>query len=172
MQEASDVIRMARLLEADRKELAECGPYFCISHRFWKPGTICTPGEMIAEVRLFHRNRRISLPLSLRLMLIFDYLARHQHLGQCAAQIAVGLSGDPFAKRHGAYATSKRTVRRRIARTAVKQQIIRLRAALRIAFREAGLNLNPNRVVIAEKTVTNEVRYCLKACVSWEHFQI
>jgi len=93
MQETSEIIRMTRLLAVERRQLVARGSYFCIYHRFWKRGTICTPGEMIAEVRLFHRSRRISVPLSLRLMLLFDYLARHQHLGQSAAQIAAGLSG-------------------------------------------------------------------------------
>ncbi len=60
-------------------------------------------------------------------------------------------------------------MRREIARTAVKQQIIRLRTALQRALQKTGLNLTPHRIVIAEKTVMNEVRYRLKASVVWEH---
>jgi len=78
--EFEPIIHGVRLLAAERAELSESGPRFVIVHHFWQPGTLCTPGEMIVEIRLVHRTREISIPLSLRLMLLFDYLARHKHL--------------------------------------------------------------------------------------------
>jgi hypothetical protein len=164
------ILRAVDLMAAERAALTTHGPRFCIHHRFWQPETICTPGEMIAEICLLHRTREISLPLPSRLMLLFDYLARHRHVGQCAAQIAAGLSVDPFSRRHGAYAKAGANLIRGVSRTAVKQQVMRLRSGLGRAFRKAGISLDPRRVVLSERTATNEIRYRLKANVSWEHF--
>jgi len=159
------------LLALERADLLKGGPRFCIHHRFWQPETICTPGEMIAEIRLQHRAREISVPLSSRLMILFDYLARHRHLGQCAEHIAAGLTVDPFSRRHGAYAKTSLKLNKGVSRTAVKQQVMRLRAGLRRAFRKAGLSLDPRRVLVSETTTTNETRYRLRASVSWEHLE-
>jgi hypothetical protein len=169
--EFGPVIRGVKLLVAERARLSKSGPQFLIIHQFRKPETVCTPGEVIADILFLHRTKRISLPLSLRLMLVFDYLGRCRHLGQNAGQIAAGLSIDPFTRRHGAYAGARLTLSRKVSRRAVKQQIIRLRAALRQAFQKAGLSFDPRRVLISEESATNEVRYRLKASVNWEHLE-
>lgn len=168
--EYEPIIRAVKLLAAERAELSS-GPRFLILHRFWQRGTICTPGEAITEIRLLHRTRQLPVPLSLRLLLLFDYLARHKRLGQNAGQIAAGMSADPFTQQHGDYARAKSSLRRRVSRTAVKEQIMRLRAGFRRAFREAGVTLDPARVLVSDETITNEVRYRLKASVSWEHWE-
>lgn len=169
--EFAPIIRGLKLLVAERAQLAAGGPHFSILHRFWRRGTICTPGEAIAEVRFLHRRKQIAVPLSLRLMLLFEYLARHNRLGQNAGQIAAGMSDDPFMQRHGDYARAKSSLRRRVSRTAVKTQIMRLRAGLRRAFQKAGLSLDPCRVLTSEETTSNEVRYRLRASVDWEHLE-
>lgn len=163
------IVRLTRLLELERAQLFARGPHFCIYHRFWQPGTICTPREAIAEIWLWHRKQRIPLPLSCRSMLLFDYLARHQHLAQSAAQIAAGLNVDPFTRQHGRYSNGTSSLRKTVSRTGVKQQIMRLRVGLRRAFCKAGLNLDPTRVLLSEETTINEVRYRLRVCVIWEH---
>jgi hypothetical protein len=165
------VVRAVDLMAVERAELATSGPPFLVVHRFWQRGTICTPGEAIMEIHLLHRGLRIPLPLSLRLMLLFDYLARHRHGAQSATQVAAGLSADLFSQRHGAHARAASSLRRGISRTAVKQQIMRLRAGLRSAFREAGLSIDPGRILVSEKTTVNEMRYRLKASVIWEHVE-
>jgi hypothetical protein len=104
-------------------------------------------------------------------MLLFDYLARHRHVGQSASLIAGGLNVDPFTLEHGAHANAQEFLAKSLTRTAVKQQILRLRAALGAAFRKAGLNLDPERVLVAEPTEGNEVRYRLKISVTWEHLE-
>jgi hypothetical protein len=170
--EYEPIIRAVKLLALEQKRLAISGPRFLILHRFWRTGTICTPGEAIAEVRLLHRTQQIPVPLSLRLMLLFDYLARHKYLVQNAGQIAAGLSADPFTREHGKYVSARSSLSKRLSRTAVKQQIMRLRIGLNLAFREARLNLNPTRVLLSEETTTNEVRYRLRASVIWEHAEL
>jgi hypothetical protein len=165
------IIRGVKLLIAERSQWAARGPHFLILHRFWKPETICTPGEAIAEIRFLYRTRQIPVPLSLRLMLLFDYFARHQHLAQCAAQIAAGLNSDPFTQRHGAHARVIGGMSKRSSRTAVKQQIMRIRVGMDRTFRQVGLRLYPGSVLLSEQTTTNEVRYRLKASVVWEHLE-
>jgi hypothetical protein len=167
--EFDPIIRGLKLLAAERAELSKSGPRFLVLHRFWQPETLCTPGEVIGEIRLLHRTKAVPVLLSLRLMLLFDYLARHKHLGQNAPQIAAGLTIDPFVRQHGAYARATVNLRKKVSRAAVKQQIMRLRGGLQQAFRKVGLNLDPERVLISEATTTNEVRYRLKAAVIWEH---
>jgi hypothetical protein len=58
---------------------------------------------------------------------------------------------------------------KKVSRTAVKQQIMRLRVGLRLAFHNAGISLDPERVLVSEVTITNEVRYRLRASVNWQH---
>jgi hypothetical protein len=169
--EFEPILRTIDLMEVERRELSVSGPRFVIYHRFWQPETICTPGEMIAEVRLQHRRKEVRLPLSLRLMLLFDYMARYRHLGQCAAQIAAGVTNDPFTRNHGAYAHAVAQLSRAMSRTAVKEHITRIRAGLRRALRRAGLSLDPGRVLVSESSTTNAVRYRLRASVTWQHGQ-
>ena len=148
--EFEPILRIVDLMAAERAELSMSGPQFLIIHRFWQPETLCTPGEAITEIRLLHRTKEVSLPTSLRLMLLFDYLARHKHAPQCAAQIATGLTADPFTRQHGNYAGASTSLNKGVSRTAVKQQVMRLRAGLGWAFRKAGLSLNPRRVILSE----------------------
>jgi hypothetical protein len=169
--EFEPILRALELLRVERAELSLRGPRFLIIHRFCQPETICTPGEAIAEVQLMHRTRVFSVPLSTRLMLLFDYLARHRRMPQSASQIAAGLSVDPFCQEHGAYANAQETLSKDVSRTALKQQIMRLRAALRSAFRQAGLGIDPDRVLISEATEGNEVLYRLKIAVEWLHME-
>src|SRR5262249_37088827 len=135
---------------AERANPAKRDPHFTIVHRFWQPETLCTPGEAVAEIRLLHDNKETAVRLSTRLLLLFDYLARHRRLGQSSSMIAAGLSVDPFTQAHGGHANALRTLTKNFSRAAIKQQIMRLRAALRIAFRDVGLNLDPTRVLVSE----------------------
>jgi hypothetical protein len=165
------VIQEVDVLAAELARFSSVGPHFVIAHRFWQPNTTCTNGEAIGNVELAHRARRFLVSLSTSLLLLFDYLARHRHTGQSASQIAAGLSADPFCQEHGAYAGAHGFLSKNLSRTAVKQQIIRLRAALASAFREARLGIDVNRVLTSEETDGNEVRYRLRASIDFEHFE-
>lgn len=100
---------------------------------------------------------------------MFDYLARYRHFAQSASQIAAGMTADPFCEQHGWNVKSKARLRKTVSRQAVRLQMLRLRRSLAAAFRKAGLRLNAGMVIVSETTATNEVRYRLKAAVSWEH---
>lgn len=85
-------------------------------------------------------------------------------------QIEAGMQADPFYLKHGTNAMLYNGLSRRISRSAVKEYIKRLRLALELASRQAGLNLDPRQVIASELTVMNQVGYRLKATVEWSHF--
>jgi len=70
--------------------LRASGPNFTIVHRFRAAGTNCAPGEEVALVSLGYGSRTIPLRLALALRIFFEYLARHRHISQSAAQIEAG----------------------------------------------------------------------------------
>ena len=130
---------------------------------------LCAPGEEIVIVYLVHRSQLYPLRLSLALRMLVDYLARHSHFPQSASQIEAGMRADPFYLKHGSNALIHNGLKRKISRSAVREYIKRLRLALDLAFLEAGLNLDPQQVVVSERTVTNEFGYRLKANIEWFH---
>jgi hypothetical protein len=71
--------------------------------------------------------------------------------------------------KHGSNAMLQNGLKRRISRSAIKEYIKRLRLAFELAFRDAGLNLDPRQVIASEATVTNEVGYRLKVTIDWFH---
>jgi hypothetical protein len=99
-------------------------------------------------------------------------LAKHKHVAQSAGQMAARMNSEEFYRRHGINAKTKALVNKGTSRTAIKQQIMRLRIGLHLALRKAGLNLDPTRIVTSELTTTNEVRYRLKASVRWQHSEL
>ena len=143
------------------------GPQFRIVHRFHQPQTNCLPGEEIALISLVHRGRECPLRLPLSLRILFDYLARQRRLPQSAGQIEAGIHSHTFYLKHGANAGKKQL--RRIGRSTVKEYVKRIRYALMQAFEAACISVDPNRVLVSEKTTGNEVLYRLRANVNWEH---
>jgi hypothetical protein len=158
-------------LKARRAKLSMLGPHCRLTHRFWQPETICTPGEAIANIEFLHYSRAYSLRVSTCLMLLFDYMARKRHTSESVSLIAAGLGVDPFTQEHGQHANAHKAFGKHFSRTGVKQQIKRLRDAMGKTFDEAGLNLDPERVLVSEATETNEVRYRLKISVEWQHLE-
>lgn len=163
------VVETVDLVLAEAHGLAVSGPHFKVVHRFREPGSNCLPGEEIAWVLLVFRSRECVLGLPLSLRILFDYLARNRRLPQSAAQIAAGLHFDAFSLRHGANARSGAKLTRRFSHSVIKEYVKRLRRALKVALEEVGLKLDPDSVLRSEPTVSNEVRYRLKASVDWIH---
>jgi hypothetical protein len=157
------------LLFAETAELRSSGPHFQIHHRFRKPGTDCAPGEEVFAVCLVHRGREYSLRLSLALRILFDYLARHSRFPQSATQIEAGIHADRFYTQHAASVMGRSKFTRSIPRSYVRVYIERLRSALESAFREAGLLMDSQAVLVSQQIVMNETGYRLKATVVWVH---
>ncbi len=168
----SSVLNGVDLLLAELKNLRKAGSHFCIIHRFRMPGSDCLPCEEIFAVFLVHRGREYHLRLSLALRILFDYLARHTRLPQSARQIELGVRADDFYKKHARNATGRSVLTRSIPRSAVKVYVKRLHRALSWAFQEANIGMDPGDVLIAQKTVGNEVGYQLKARCDWTHIDL
>src|ERR1035441_2466704 len=160
------------LLFAEMAELRSSGPHFRIYHRFRKPGTDCAPGEEILAVCLVHRGREYYLRLSLALRILFDFLARHSRFPQSARQIELGIRADDFYERHAVNATRRKPLTRKIPRSAVRVYVARLRRALSLAFKEAGLRIDASSVLVSRQTVGNELGYQLKANCDWLHIDL
>ena len=150
-----------------RQTLAACsGPSVRIIHRFRKPGTICAPGEEIGAIYLLGPDKSAVLHFSLTLRLLFDYVASRR-MPLSPTQIADGLRASLFHNQHGMNAGT--LSRRRFSRSAIKEYVRRIRGALQLGIEEVGLSLDPSQVLISDGTVSNEVRYRIKAQVEWWH---
>jgi hypothetical protein len=166
------VVDSVDLLLAELRLLKSQGPHLRIVHRFRQYGVLCAPGEEVAVAYLVHRGQTHPLRLSLALRMLIDYLAKHSHFPQSASQIEAGMRADPFYAKHGTNAILHNGLKRRITRSAIKEYIKRLRLALELTCKEAGLNIDPRQVIVSEATVTNEVGYRLKSSVEWFHLDL
>jgi hypothetical protein len=161
------VAERAEVLLAELTQLAQNGPRLRITHRFQLEGTLCRPGEEIWTISLICRELEIPLALSLALRQVVNYLAETRHVPQSASQIAAGMRRSAFYTRHGM--NSGVHSRRKISRSAIKEYVKRIRQALALAFDEAGLQMNPNRVLVSKATMGNEIHYQLRARIEWVH---
>jgi hypothetical protein len=164
------LIRELEVVQLELAELRMAGPQFVIIHRFREPGVLgCTPGEETADILLHRGHRATSLRLPTIARLLFEYLARNRYSPQSAEQIALGMEKDSFIQEQGLHAKSGAKLKTTISRAAVKQHIMRMRKRLGELFRRLGINLDPTRVLVSVETETNEVRYRLRAFVTWLH---
>jgi hypothetical protein len=169
----SPVLNIVDLLVAEITHLRSAGPHFRIVHRFRMPGSIgCLAGEEVAAVFFVYRGHEYQLRLSLAQRLIFEYLAKHSRLAQSARQIELGIRADDFFRDHAKNANGRTTLVRRIPRSSIKEHIRRLHYAIELVFQEAGLRVDPRKVLIVQETVGNEVGYKLKATCSWTHIDL
>jgi hypothetical protein len=121
----------------------------------------CVPGEeKILSAWLIHQGRLYRLPLSTTHLILLDFLARHNGISLNAEQIQERLNSELFYVH---------LARARSSRTAVRQQVRRIRDCMAQCFAKADLDIDPEEVLRSEPTSTNEVKYRLHADVSWEH---
>jgi hypothetical protein len=169
----SPVLNMVELLIAEMNHLRSAGPPFRIVHRFRMPGSIgCQFGEEVFACFLVYRGREYQLQLTLAQRLIFEYLAKHSRIAQSARQIELGIRADEFFRDHAKNANGRTTLTRRIPRSSIKEHIRRLHYAIELAFQDAGLCVDPRKVLIVQNTVGNEVLYKLKATCTWTHVDL
>src|ERR1035437_6230643 len=168
----SPILNKVDLLIAEISHLRSAGPHFRIVHRFRMPGSDCLPGEEAAAVFLQNRGHEYQLRLSLAQRLLFDFLARHSRLAQSARQIELGIRADAFCQHHAKNANGRTVLIRRIPRSAVRVHIQRIHRALSLVFQEAGVGIDPLKVLIAQDTAGNETLYRLKATCGWTHIDL
>jgi hypothetical protein len=121
----------------------------------------CVTGERILSSWLVHQGRSYILPLSTPHLILLDFLARHcKNFGLNAEQIQERLNSDLF------YIHLARV---RSSRTAIRQQVRRIRESMAKCFAKADLDLDPDDILRSEPTSSNEVRYSIHADVVIEH---
>lgn len=153
---------VAFLIEETARMNAQ-GPHLLVIHTWHQPGSECLAGEEVAAVRFMFRSRQFQMRLGLGPLVLLDYLARHRWRSHSASQLAAGLNADAFCAQHGANAPTSRKQTRRFTHGAVKVYVERIRDAMTMVFREAGVNLDPHLVLISEPG------YRLKASIEWVH---
>ncbi|MGA8087651.1 MAG: hypothetical protein WCA10_10110 [Terracidiphilus sp.] len=167
------LVERVAVLFAESRHLQSAGFHFRIVHRFHMPGSSgCLAGEEILGVFLVYHGREYCLRLSLALRILFDYLARHSRFPQSARQIELGIHADDFYQDHGKNANRGSALTRRLTRSAIRVYMERLRQALALAFQEAGMNIDPNKVLIVRETVGNEIGYQLKGSFACTHIDL
>ncbi|MHB1865542.1 MAG: hypothetical protein ACYCPS_05310 [Candidatus Saccharimonadales bacterium] len=121
----------------------------------------CIPGEEdILSAWLVHQGRSYELPLSTTHLILLDLLARHNGISLNAQQIQERLNNELF------YVQLTHV---RSSRTAVRQQVRRIRVCMAECFAEAHLDIDAETVLRSEPTSTNEKKYRLHANVIVEH---
>jgi len=163
------IIEEVDYLLAERRQLAADGPHFIVTHGYHRHGTLCLRGETVEQVCLAYRCREFPLHLSPTGLLIVDCLCRYRRTSLTAARIAEILASDPFYMHHGANAHKRNGKVPQPSRASIKVHVQRIREQMAKAFKEAGLNIALNRVLISDMTDSNIVVYRLKAGLELRH---
>ena len=163
------IIEELDYLLAERRQLAAEGPHFIVTHGFHKPGTLCLHGETVERACLMYRWQEYPFHLSPTGLLLVDLLCRYRRTLFTAARIEQIMLSDPFYTRHGANRHGGYVNAALPNRSSIKVHIQRIREQMAKTFIEAGLNLDPGKVLIAETTDSNIVVYRLKASVEFIH---
>lgn len=145
---------------------------FIIIHDYTEVPGECTPGEEVVAIIVIIRGRKFWIPWAPGHLIVVDFLARHRWIAQDAWRISAQMQLDPFVIQHASNAPGAHVRIARTSRTAVRQQIKRIRDFLQKLFDEEGLDLNASDVIRSEETSTRSVRYRLNADVTWVHWPL
>ena len=149
-------------IEAERRQLRAHGPHFRIVRRVAGQATPnSSHGEAVA-VHLVHSGQLFQVGLGTVLVRLFAYLARHSQVAQTARQIERGtrvdrLMGSP----PGGKSASG------IPRRNVRVYVGRIRVAIALALKTAGLEIMPASVLASDVTAQNEVAYRIRGTFEW-----
>jgi len=163
------IIEELDYLLAERRQLAAEGPHFIVTHGFHKSGSLCLHGETVERACLMYRWQEYPLHISPTGLLLVDLVCRYRRTLLTAARIEQIMLTDLFYTRHGANRYGGYRSAALPNRTSIKVHIQRIREQMAKTFIEAGLNLHPGKVLIAEPTDSNIVVYRLKASVEFMH---
>jgi hypothetical protein len=141
-----------------------------IIHDHAEPADLCLPGEECLAILLVFRGRRYRIPWGPTHLILGDFLCRYRWIALDAWQIAVKMADDPFVQEHGTNVPGHHGRHARTSRTAVRQQIKRMREALTGLIQEHGLPFNASDILRSEKTSSGTVGYRITLEVSWEHW--
>lgn len=157
------------LLLAELREPCANGFHCRILHKYRRPGTDCAAGEDIAGASSLFGVREDAMPMSGGLLVMFDYMARHSHLPQTAAQIVRGLASNPFYLKLGSNAPVAGVRIPKVSLSEVRVYVQRIRQAIERVSKKAGRELEGRAVLVSERTESNRIAYRLKGTFEWVH---
>jgi hypothetical protein len=164
------IVEELEYMRAKRAQVANARPRLVVVHGHHQAAKNCLPGETIEQVYIAVQSRAFPLRLSLTGLVIADVLAQKKPMLLSAAHIQRILSSDPFYVRLGTNAASTPRPSFRPARKSIKVYVQRLRVQLGKALKEAGLDMRPEDVVVAEATdLLNVVVYRLDISCEFVH---
>jgi hypothetical protein len=165
------VIAEVEFLLAERRQLAAAGSHFILTHGNHEHGFHCTRGETLQQVSLSYRWRESPLHLSPTGLLIFDCVCRYRQTPLTARRIEQILTSDPFYVNLRANAHLGKQKRVRPDHVSISVHMERIREQIAKAAGEMGFTVDPNRILISERTDSNIIVYRLKATVEIRHRQ-
>jgi len=153
---------------AQRRHWRARGAHFIVTHLNHAPGTLCGPGETIGDIAAVTSPEPVSLGLAHMASLIFDCLCRY-HLPLSAGHIEEIMNTDPFYLYYGANRIEPDQLFSRPDRHTVRIYVERIRRQMETIFRRAHIGVDPNQILISEKTDSNIFVYRLRATCEFVH---
>jgi len=159
-------------------ERATCGQVkLTIVHRYGATSTNAersirrVAGTEIVSAWVIFRGRSYRLPLSTTHLILLDYLCWHcaGGIGQTASEVEAGLNEQLFYVHHASTANRRGTVIARSSRTSIKKQVERIRRIMAELFETEDLMFDPDEILHSDPTSTREIRYSIRAVVTWEN---
>jgi hypothetical protein len=130
----------------------------------------CAPGEEVVAAILGYCGRRCWIPWGPTHLILIDLICRHRRIPLDAQAIANKMQTDPFVLQYSANAPCFIARPARTSRTAVRQQIKRIRDVLAELIENEGLGIDAWDIISSVETSTRAVRYRINAKVSWKHW--
>jgi hypothetical protein len=140
-------------------------------HEFAQTPVGCAPGEEAVGAYLIWRGRAYEISLSAPHLVFLDFLCRHRWIAMDASTIAIRMRTDLFVLHHGSNAPGHQVKPSRSSRTAIRQQVRRIRAVIAKVIADEKLDLDAFSILRSEETSTRSKRYRITADVSYEHWK-
>ena len=161
------LLQEVEFLFAQQRHFRARGVHFIIEHHDHEPGTLCAPGEMIANISLSGPEPR-SLGLAHTSLLLMDCLFRYR-VPLSARRIEEIMNSDPFYVYYAANRIGRNQVIARPDRHNVRVYYNRICRRLEAIIRDLGLNIDLHQILVTEMTDSNATVYRLKATFEIVH---
>jgi len=155
---------------AQRRHLRERGVHLIVTHSCHISGTQCAPGEMIEDIALGGQTQPHSFGFSHMSLLLMDCLCRYR-VSLSALRIEQIMNTDPFYVHYASNRIGCNQCLARPDRRTIRVYVRRIMKQMENVFRDAGINLDPNRVLISEVTDSNTILYKLRATIELLHIE-
>lgn len=127
----------------------------------------CRSGEAVSAAQFCHLGQLIDVPLSTRLLIVLDAMARSR-ICRSPTQLFVVLANDRFVQQHASDLRRSGLLRPKISRSAVKMAVSRIRKSISHALTGAGLATGREDILHSADTGAG-IGYRITVPVEWIH---